>query len=98
MTAEAVRICASDGGDFEAWLAVPPSGQGPGLILPGEIYNANHWVRSVADRYAAEGYAVIAPDLYWRQEPGQYLSYTPEGQQRGRTLDFLGQHLGGKNS
>lgn len=86
MTAETVRISASDGGEFEAWLAVPPSGRGPGLILLGEIYNANHWVRSVADRYAGEGYVVIAPDLYWRQEPGQYLSYTPEGQQRGRAL------------
>lgn len=86
MTAQSVSISAADGGQFEAWLAVPPSGRGPGLILLAEIYNANPWVRSVADRYAAEGYVVIAPDLYWRQGPGQYLSYTAEGQQRGRSL------------
>ena len=86
MTNMAVRIPARDGGEFEAWLAAPESGPGPGLILLGEIYNANHWVRSVADRYAAAGYVVLAPDLYWRQEPGQYLPYTPEAQQRGRAL------------
>lgn len=86
MTATSVRIRAKDGGDFEGWLAVPSVGRGPGLIVLAEVYNANPWVRSVADRYAEEGYVVVAPDLYWRQEPGAYLSYTPEGQQRGRAL------------
>jgi len=86
MTGETVNIQAKAGGEFEAWLAIPESGRGPGLILLGEIYNANQWVRSVAARYAAEGYLVLAPDLYWRQEPRQYLPYTPEGQQRGRAL------------
>ena len=86
MTAEPVRIRARDGEDFEAWLAAPPSARGPGLIVLAEIYNANHWARSVATRFAAEGYVAIVPDLYWRQEPGAYLSYTPEGQQRGRAM------------
>ena len=93
MTATSVRIRAKDGGDFEAWLAVPATtGRGPGLIVLAEIYNANPWVRSVVDRYAAEGYVVIAPDLYWRQAPGAYLPYTPEGQQRGRESHQLHFH------
>lgn len=86
MAATSVRIRAKDGGDFEGWLATPPSGRGPGLVILAEIYNANPWVRSVAERYAAAGYVAIAPDLYWRQQPGVYLPYTPEGQQRGREL------------
>jgi len=86
MTTEAVRIRARDGGNIEAWLALPPSGRGPGLIVLAEIYNANDWARSVADRYAAQGYVAIVPDLYWRQQPGVYLPYTPEGQQRGRAM------------
>jgi len=86
MTTEAVRIRARDGGNIEAWLASPPSGRGPGLIVLAEIYNANDWARSVADRYAAQGYVAIVPDLYWRQQPGVYLPYTPEGQQRGRAM------------
>jgi carboxymethylenebutenolidase len=86
MTATSVRIRASDSGDFEGWLALPKSGRGPGLIILAEIYNANPWVRSVAERYAQEGYLVLAPDLYWRQQPGQYLQYTQQDQQRGRAL------------
>jgi len=79
-----VRIPARDGGDFEAWLATPPSGRGPGMVVLPEVYNANPWARSVAERYAAQGYVTIVPDIYWRLEPGQYMAYTPEGQQRAR--------------
>ena len=86
MSTESVRIPARDGGDFEAWLATSPSGRGAGLIVLAEIYNANPWARSVADRYAAAGYVVIVPDLYWRQQPGIYLSYTSEGQRQGRAM------------
>ena len=86
MTTTPVRIRASDGGEFEGWLALPRTRRGPGLIVLAEIYNANPWVRSVAERYAEAGYVVIAPDLYWRQHPQEYLPYTPEAQQRGRAL------------
>jgi carboxymethylenebutenolidase len=86
MAAASVHIPASDGGSFEAWLSTPPAGRGPAIVLLAEIYNANHWVRSVCDRYAQQGYVVVAPDLYWRQSPGAYLDYTPEDQQRGRAL------------
>ena len=86
MASVPVNIPSRDGGDFEAWLATPASGRGPGLIILAEIYNANDWVRSVADRYARHGFVALAPDLYWRQQPGTYLPYTPEGQQRGRAM------------
>ncbi len=86
MTTESVRIPAKDGGDFEAWLAAPASGRKPGIIVLPEVYNANPWSRSVADRFAAEGYVAIVPDVYWRQEPGAYLPYTPEGRERARAL------------
>ena len=43
-------------------------------------------MRAVADGYAEQGFLCLAPDLYWRQDPGQYLDYTPEGQQAGRAL------------
>lgn len=65
-----------------------PEGEGPwpGLVVLAEIYNANHWVRAVADGYPEQGFLCLAPDLYWRQEPGRYLDYTPEGQQESRAL------------
>lgn len=58
-----VTLSAADGARFEAYIAPPPSGRGPGLIvLAGETAQSSA-TRLLADRFAAEGYAVIAPDL-----------------------------------
>jgi carboxymethylenebutenolidase len=87
---EFVNIPAEQGQTFEAWLALPPAGRFPGprpaLVVLPEIYNVNEWARGVARRYADEGFVVLVPDLFWRLEPGQYLPYTPESQQKGRDL------------
>ena len=86
MAGRDIRIEA-DGGSFAAWLSVPPAGRGPGLLLLPEIYNVNAHIRGVADRYAAEGFAVLAPDVFWRLDPGRFLPYTPDGLARARALN-----------
>jgi carboxymethylenebutenolidase len=88
MAGRMVQIDSRDGGRFEAYFAAPASGKGPGLVILPEIYNSNHWVRAVADGYAKDGYVCIAPDIYWREAPGTYLDYTPEGQKQGREMGF----------
>jgi carboxymethylenebutenolidase len=65
-----VTIRATDGGSFSAYLATPKSGKGPGILLIQEIFGVNKVMRDLADGYAAQGYAVMCPDLFWRQEPG----------------------------
>src|SRR5260370_7978327 len=65
-----VTVAAKDGGSFKAYLAKPEKGSGPGIVLLQEIFGINQYVRDVADYYAEEGYVVIAPDLFWRLEPG----------------------------
>ncbi|MDR0226172.1 MAG: dienelactone hydrolase family protein [Burkholderiaceae bacterium] len=78
-----VRIQAGDGsGSFNAYLAVPRSGKGPGLVLAQEIFGVNATMREVADYYAEEGYVVLVPDLFWRQQPDVELGYTPEDWQQ----------------
>ncbi|MCU0868779.1 MAG: dienelactone hydrolase family protein [Burkholderiales bacterium] len=77
-----IEIPAADGGSFRAYLAVPRTGRGPGIVLCQEIFGVNAYVREVADLYAEEGYTVVAPDLFWRMEPGVELGYTPEDWQR----------------
>jgi carboxymethylenebutenolidase len=57
-----------------------------GLILLPEVFNTNDHIRAVVDGYAEAGFVVIAPDVYWRQEPGQYLSYTDEGREKAQAL------------
>ena len=69
-----VTITVSDGGTFQAYLAVPASGTGPGIVLLQEIFGVNHVMRDLADWYAARGFVVLCPDLFWRQEPGVQLT------------------------
>ncbi len=63
-----VTLTSFDGGQFDAYLALPKSGHGPGIVVMQEIFGVNAFVRSVADWYAAHGFVAIAPDLFWRQE------------------------------
>ena len=76
MAGQWIDIKAADGGTFKGYLAVPASGSGPGILLLQEIFGVNRSMREVADHYAEEGYVVLAPDLFWRMEPGIELGYT----------------------
>lgn len=75
MAGQWIEIAAQDGGTFKGYLAVPASGSGPGIVLLQEIFGVNASMRAVADYYAEEGYVVLAPDLFWRFEPGIELGY-----------------------
>src|SRR6185295_9473367 len=68
------------------YLALPASGKGPGVLLLQEIFGVNREIRETADLYAEEGYVVLAPDVFWRLEPGLQLGYSPEEIQKGRDL------------
>ncbi|HVL57466.1 MAG TPA: dienelactone hydrolase family protein [Burkholderiaceae bacterium] len=77
MAGQYIDIRARDGsGSFRAYLATPPSGKGPAIVVAQEIFGINPFIRDVADHYAAQGYVVAAPDLFWRQQPGVELGYT----------------------
>jgi len=83
---EEIRMTAKDGGTFAAYLALPANLPAPALVVLPEIFNANPHIRSVADGYAADGFIALAPDVFWRQEPGQFLPYTDEGRTKARAL------------
>ncbi|OES49256.1 dienelactone hydrolase family protein, partial [Pseudomonas aeruginosa] len=71
-----VSIAASDGsGRFDAYLALPASGKGPGVVIGQEIFGVNANMRAVAELYAEEGYVALVPDLFWRLQPGVDLGY-----------------------
>lgn len=78
MAGQTIEITADDGGRFSAYVAVPRGGKGPGIVLCQEIFGVNGFIREVADYYAEEGYVVVAPDLFWRIEPGIQLGYTED--------------------
>ncbi|MEY4754413.1 MAG: hypothetical protein RJA44_2088 [Pseudomonadota bacterium] len=74
-------------GPMDAWLARPPTGRGPGLLLLQEIFGVNAHIRSVAEQYALAGFTVLAPDLFWRQAPRVELDYV--GAERDRALALM---------
>ncbi|MEQ9815167.1 MAG: dienelactone hydrolase family protein [Azospirillaceae bacterium] len=88
MTGKTVSIKAADGGSFEGYLALPEAGSGPGIVVLQEIFGVNRHIRDVADYYAEEGYVVIAPDLFWRIEPGVQLGY--DGKDREKAMALRG--------
>jgi carboxymethylenebutenolidase len=66
-----VTISASDGGSFQAYHAAPAGdAPAPGIVLIQEIFGVNKVMRDLADGYAAQGYQVLCPDIFWRIEPG----------------------------
>jgi len=79
-------IKSFDGGEFDAYLATPASGYGPGIVILQEIFGVNQFVRNVADWYAAHGFVAICPDLFWRMEPG--IQLTDTGDDRSRAFQL----------
>ena len=53
------------------------------IVLP-EVFGVNAWVRSVADRLAANGYPALAVPLFARTAPGLELAYEPSDLAQGR--------------
>jgi carboxymethylenebutenolidase len=72
-----ITIKAKDGGSFMAYQA--GSGK-PGLVLIQEIFGVNKVMRDLADGYAKQGYTVLCPDLFWRQEPGIQITDKTEAE------------------
>lgn len=73
-------------GGIDAYLALPPGGRGPGLLLLQEIFGVNEHIRAVAEQYALAGFVVLAPDVFWRQAPRVELGYEGDDRQRGVAL------------
>ena len=54
----------SNGHEAGGYLAVPASGSGPGVVVIQEWWGLVPHIEDVCDRYAAEGFVALAPDLY----------------------------------
>jgi carboxymethylenebutenolidase len=73
-----VTVPAGDGQSFQAYVSRPAAPNGRAIIVLQEIFGVTHAIRDVADRFAAEGYLALAPDLFWRIRPGIELSHSKE--------------------
>lgn len=66
-----MRIDASDhSGGFDAYVAEPEGNPRGAIVVIQEIFGVNPGIRKKCDDWAAQGYLALAPDLFWRLEPG----------------------------
>ncbi len=75
-----------DDGRFAVHVAVPDAPNGAGVLLIQEIFGVGAYITAVADRLAALGYTVAAPDLFWRFAPGHAADHDEAGLTRSMEL------------
>ena len=73
-------------GRIGGWLALPDGKPRGGIVVIQEIFGINAHIRNVAERFAALGYAALAPALFDPAERDVELDYNAEGIARGREL------------
>jgi carboxymethylenebutenolidase len=54
----------SNGRTTQGYLATPTQGKGPGVLVIQEWWGLVGHIKNVCDRFAAEGFSALAPDLY----------------------------------
>lgn len=92
---------ASNGDEAHGYLALPESGSGPGLVVIQEWWGLTDHVKDVTDRFAAEGFVALAPDLYGgttthdADEAGELMEQLPvpkAARDLAGAVDFLLDH------
>ncbi len=87
---ETITLTTLTGNDpFGAYVARPADTPKAAIVVIQEIFGVNAGIRRKCDLLAEQGYLAVAPDLFWRLEPGVELDpdVEPEFQ---RALDLMG--------
>ena len=79
-------ITAHDGGSFNGYMVLPETGSGPGIVVLQEIFGVGSYIREATQRVAALGLVAIAPDLYWRIQPGAAFDHDEAGLEKAMAL------------
>lgn len=76
----------SNGGQAHGYLAKPASGTGPGVVVIQEWWGLDDHIAELTDRFAADGFVALAPDLYGGRvahdadTAGAYMAQLPADQ------------------
>ena len=79
----------NDDSTFDAYVARPADTPRAAILVIQEIFGVNAGIRRKCDKLAEDGYLAIAPDLFWRLEPGVELDPDVEPEFK-RALDLMG--------
>ena len=81
-----VNLTSPDSFSVPAWVARPTGTPRGAIVVLQEIFGVNDHIRSVADRYAAEGYLAVAPATFARVQQDVELGYSDADMTAGMTL------------
>jgi len=85
-----IEIDAIDGsGSFAAYRADPEGTPRGAIVVIQEIFGVNEGIRRKCDHFASLGYVALAPDLFWRLQPGIDLDPDVEPEFK-QALDWMG--------
>jgi carboxymethylenebutenolidase len=66
----------------ETYVALPAAGRAPGILLLPPVFGIEPVIRQLADRYAARGFVVAAPNQFHRDAEPEMMERTDEGRAR----------------
>lgn len=71
MPGSTIEYTTRDGEKFSGYLTKPEgTGPFPGILLITAIFGTDNEMIELADAWAADGFIVSVPDIFWRQVPG----------------------------
>ena len=91
----------SNGTTGQGYVATPESGTGPGVVVIQEWWGLVDHIKDVCDRFAAEGFVALAPDLYHgktTREPDEAgklmmaMQIDKAGKDMGGAVDYVREH------
>jgi carboxymethylenebutenolidase len=80
------QMTMSDGASIGVYHVQPIGRRRGGLVLIQEIFGVTDHIKEQADRFAAQGYEVMAPALYDREAPGFQASYEAEDREKAMKI------------
>lgn len=78
-------------GMIPAYVAKPEGTPRGAIIVQQEVFGVDAGIRKKADGWAAKGYLAVAPDAFWRQEPGVELD-ADKPEEFQKAIDFMMKH------
>ncbi len=81
-----IRMTMSDGAEIAVYRAEPVGERRGGLVLIQEVFGVTDHIRELCDEYAGDGYEVLSPSLYDREQPGFECDYS--GPQYERAIEL----------
>lgn len=88
ITTQWVQLGEGEGEGPEGYVAQPVGREPDGaVIVAGEMFGVPGHLRDICGRFAAQGYAAIAPDFYWRH--GRRAQFGYEEPEYGQAMALM---------